>query len=108
MKRSTQSAAPAATLTYASRMLFSAALLGGLALGILATLAQVFLLKDAGAVFNLVFLIPLAMLSWIVVPRVWSEPTPAAVHTVRTAPPTVRIDGRGFADRRELAYTRHS
>ncbi len=108
MKQSRGSAVETATLTYASRMLLSAALLGGLALGVIATLAQVFLLKDPAGVFNLVFLIPLAMLSWIVVPRVWTQSTPTSVRVVRTSSTAVRIDGRVFADPRELAFSRRS
>ncbi len=100
------------TLPYASRMLLSAALLGGLALGVVATLAQIVILKDMSGVMNLVFLTPLALLSWVVVPRVWAEPTPAAVQIVRTSSPTaassVRLGAKAFAERGELAFSRHS
>ena len=111
MMRSTN-AVDTTKLPYASRMLLSAALLGGLALGVVATLAQIFILKDVSAAMNLVFLMPLALLSWVVVPRVWAESTPTAVQLVRTSTPaaqsSVRLGTKVFAERRELAFSRHS
>jgi hypothetical protein len=64
-------------------MLVSAALLGGLTLGVVSTVAQIVLLHDRSGLLNLAFLIPLAMVCWGIVPRLWAEPTPAVVRAVR-------------------------
>lgn len=84
MKRREQYGADTTTLSYAARMLVSAALLGGLTLGVVSTLAQITLLHQLGGVVNLAFLVPLAMICWAIVPRLWAEPAPPALRAVRT------------------------
>jgi hypothetical protein len=84
MKRREQYGADTTTLPYAARMLVSAALLGGLTLGVVSTLVQIALLHQMGGVVNLAFLVPLAMICWAIVPRLWHEPTPPALRAVRS------------------------
>jgi hypothetical protein len=83
MKRREQYGAATTTLPYAARMLVSAALLSGLTLGVVSTVTQIALLHDMGGLVNLAFLIPLAMICWGVVPRLWAEPTPRVLRSVR-------------------------
>ena len=110
MKRREHYGADTTTLPYAARMLVSAGLLGGLALGIVSTLAQIMLLNQHSGLVNLVFLIPLAVMCWAVVPRVWAEPAPAALRAVRSVTDANQLNptltATRPADRRELALAR--
>ena len=110
MKRREHYGADTTTLPYAARMLVSAALLGGLTLGVVSTLAQIALLHQAGGVVNLAFLVPLAMICWAIVPRLWVEPTPPALRAVRSVSDGNRMNPTlaavTSAGARELALTR--